>query len=168
MLGQALFEAAGAGDLRAVAFLLREKTTIGYTRKADANTTGPDGATALHEACRESRRSKSANPRIIGLGNALSSCRRRGLPDRVGVIKALVEAGAAVESQDSEGNTPMMAAAADGGGETVTALAAAGAEIDAAGATRRGRTPLVIAAQKAVSLGEGPPGQVWYVCRFQA
>ncbi|CAN0527442.1 unnamed protein product, partial [Ectocarpus sp. 8 AP-2014] len=64
----------------------------------------------------------------------------------------LVEAGAAVEARDRRGFTPMMTAGEKGSRETVAALANIGAEIDAKEARGGKRTPLVVAAQKAVSL----------------
>lgn len=73
-------------------------------------------------------------------------------PNWAGVIQALVEAGAAVEARDRRGFTPMMTAGEKGSRETVAALANIGAEVDAKEVRGGKRTPLVIAAQKAVSL----------------
>lgn len=72
-------------------------------------------------------------------------------PDWVGVIRALVRAGAMIEARDGRGYTPMMTATEEGSKETVSALAALGGEVDAMEARGGKRTPLVIAAQTAVS-----------------
>lgn len=183
-LNRVLIEAAGEGDLRAVAFLLRP--AVGWRVGADANATaGANRSTALHVVCRharcyddaegtkeaESLARRSARKARIGCdecgltttetaavkkklnqqGNNRGENRgRRDRPDRVGVVRALVEAGAAVEARDGDGFTPMMSAAGEGCGETVVALATAGAEVDAAESGVGRRTPLVIAAQKSV------------------
>lgn len=141
---------------------------------ADANATGTDNkSTALHAACRHDYYSVGGGTKKEAELRARSSrscdeCsltatvknkpnqhsdrgRRRDRPNRVGVIRALVEAGAAMEAKDGEGFTPMMTAAGEGCGETVVALATAGAEVDVAEAGVGRRTPLVIAAQKSVS-----------------
>lgn len=172
VINQALVEAAGAGDLQAVSFLLREKAIgIFYVPKADANATATLGSigtktTPLHVASRRGQglseglwshntTSDARNIATAGKGNATSigtSAVRGGISDWVGVIKALVEAGAAVEARDGKGLTPMMATADGGSGDTVTTLAAIGAEVDATESSGCGRTPLVIAAQTAVSL----------------
>lgn len=167
-LSQALAEAAGAGDLKAVSFLLREKTIalgVSYVPGADVNSmvigsAGP--STPLHIACRgeselfdgQSSRSAAASKgtRTKGVASwTTKNNERLGVADWVGVIKALVQAGAALEATDGDGKTPMMAAAEGGSGETVAALAGVGAEIDAVETAGEGRTPLVIAAQQAVS-----------------
>ena len=177
-LNQALIEAATEGDLRAVAFLLRPAE--GWSAGADANAKGTNKSTALHVACRHAQYhdvggTKEAERLSRSTRSARSSCDecvlttetavkmklspqgnrgdrgRRDRPDRVGVIRALVEAGSAIEAKDGDGFTPMMIAAGEGCGETVVALATAGAEVDAAEAGIGRRTPLVIAAQKSVS-----------------
>lgn len=57
-----------------------------------------------------------------------------------------------IEATDGHGLTPMMATAAgEGGGKEIAALAAVGAEVDVAEAGIERRTPLAIAAQRAVS-----------------
>lgn len=170
VLNQALVEAAGAGDLQAVSFLLREKS-IGklHIAKADVNATTTlesteNRTTPLHVASRRGQGlsnglwlNSTGNARNTGTsceGNTagIGAGTAQGInSDWVGVIKALVEAGAAVEAGNGEGLTPMMAAAFGGGGDTVTALAAIGAEVDATEISGCGRTPLVIAAQTAVS-----------------
>ncbi|CAB1120702.1 unnamed protein product [Ectocarpus sp. CCAP 1310/34] len=76
---------------------------------------------------------------------------RGNAPNWAGVIQALVEAGAAVEARDRRGFTPMMTAGEKGNRETVAALANSGAEVDAKEARGGKRTPLVIAAQRAVN-----------------
>lgn len=174
-LNQALVEAASEGDLRAVAFLLRP--AVGWGVGADENARGTNRSTALHLACRHAHSSnaggtKEAETLARSSRSGCDECAlttetalkkklnpqgnrgdrgRRDRPDRVGVIRALVEAGAAVEAKDGDGFTPMMTAAGEGCGETVVALATAGAEVDAAEAGIGRRTPLVIAAQKSVS-----------------
>ncbi|CAM9256511.1 unnamed protein product [Scytosiphon promiscuus] len=70
-------------------------------------------------------------------------------PDWVGVIRALVNAGAMIEARDGRGFTPMMTAAEEGSKETVAALAALGGEVDVKESRGGKRTPLVIAAQTA-------------------
>lgn len=75
-----------------------------------------------------------------------------GSANWVGVIQALVEAGATIEARDGRGFTPMMTAAEEGSRETVAALATLGAEVHAKELRGGRRTPLVLAAQKAVSL----------------
>lgn len=204
-LERALVEAAGEGDLRAVAFLLRPPTAaaaIGGAKQpaglglagavgaggADANATaGPERETALHAAAaarpfgkatptagnRAEDTAARAAPTAGGGGGRGSGGgdlppdkdqRRSGggrwlkghgggsSPDWVGVIQALVQAGATVEARDRRGFTPMMTAAAEGRRETVATLANLGAEVDAKETRGGRRTPLVLAAQTAVSL----------------
>lgn len=166
-LNQALIEAAAEGDLRAVAFLLRPR--VGRSVAADANAMGSDGVTPLHAACRrepgtlafsntgkyDSRDSSrntaaSANSKGStwrgGSGGGRTGeggVGRRSNGDWVGVIRALVEAGAAIEARDGQGFTPMMATAAgEGGNEAIAALVAVGAEVDVAEAGIGSRTPL--------------------------
>lgn len=165
-LNQALVEAAGEGDLRAVAFLLRP----GLCRSVggDPNATGTDGTNALHAACQggypgSKNKPKHTVPDSNGFGSKANNGgkgksfgqsgnkKAQDRPDWAGVIKALVEAGAMVEAKNVGGFTPMMTAAGQGGAETISALAAVGAEVDAVEAGGGKRTPLVIAAQKAVS-----------------
>lgn len=169
MLNQALMEAAGAGDLRAVSFLLREKTIAAgvlHVPKADAcaEISAPESpggmTTPLHAASREGSglpnqlwshtTGETRSMTIVDSRKSAGIVRGGGDADWAGVIKALVEAGAALESGDGEGLTPMMAAADGGGKDAVSALAAVGAEVDAAERSGCGRTPLVIAAQRAV------------------
>lgn len=165
-LNHALVAAAGKGDLRAVAFLLHP--AAGWSLGADPNATGADGETALHAACRvdqlgrngePTRTTQTRNgPELATTTVSKDDVRQpnhngggRGRCDWVGVVKALVEAGATIEAKDGKGLTPMMTAAAEGGRETVAALAAVGAEVDTAEAGSGRRTPLVIAAQADVS-----------------
>lgn len=175
MLNQTLLEAASEGDLRSVAFLLRP--TVGWGVGADVNATGTNRSTALHVACRHAHYCDAGGTKGVEtlVRSAQSGCNecalttetdvrkkmnpqgnrgdhgRRDRPDRVGVIRALVEAGAVIEAKDGDGFTPMMIAAGEGCGETVVALATAGAEVDAVEAGIGRRTPLIIAAQKSVS-----------------
>lgn len=174
-LNQALIEAAGQGNLRAVEFLLRP--AIGWSVAADANASETGNrSTALHVACRHdyfsaeggTKKEAKTLARSTQSAQSCDECsltatvksnynphsdrgRRRDRPNRVGVIRALVEAGAAIEAKNGEGLTAMMTAAGEGCGETVVALATAGAEVDAAESGEGRRTPLVIAAQKSVS-----------------
>lgn len=210
-LERALVEAAGEGDLRAVAFLLRPPTTAAAAAirgakqtaglglagavgagGADANATaGAERETALHAAAAARRggkagagagagnRAKDTAAREapmassgVGSGDANNDGgdlppdkdqRRSGgdrwlkghgggaSPDWVGVIQALVQAGATIEARDRRGFTPMMTAAEEGSRETVAALANLGAEVDAKETRGGRRTPLVLAAQAAVS-----------------
>lgn len=162
-LDRALIEAASAGDLHAVTFLLRPG--VGWKTGADVKGTADYGITALHAACMYAperamafQGNSAVEPdvrRVSADGDrGLSSERRKwGLidrPDWIGVIRALVEAGVPVEANDWKGFTPIMSAAAEGDGETVAALAAFGAEVDAVAGEISKRTPLVIAAQTSV------------------
>lgn len=205
-LDRALVEAAGEGDLRAVAFLLRPAAAFGMKQGTGVGAcTGPGGAnvnaaagaegeTALHAAassggsrdelhrapattvtecpdndeCRNglstvlpvsptvNSRSNASN--LGGLmhkreersgGNWLRG--QENSPNWVGVIQTLVQAGAMIEARDRRGFTPMMTAATEGNKETVAILATLGAEVEAKEVRGGRRTPLVLAAQKAVS-----------------
>ena len=213
-LDQALVEAAGEGDLRAVAFLLRPPATAAPGAKrgvrvglctglggADANATaGTGGETALHAAAsagsggerRHARatavaesRDQGADQSVVGVSTAVpvapvggcsstSGNHRGGLPHSndlgggggggswlrgqesrpnwASVIQTLVQAGAMLEARDRRGFTPMMTAAAEGRRETVAVLATLGAELDTKEVRGGKRTPLVLAAQEAVSI----------------
>lgn len=205
-LDRALVEAAGEGDLRAVAFLLRPAVAAGMKQGAgvgvckglggaDANATaGAEGETALHAAASAGSRSgrphasattvtggrdkdagRSGASTAVPMAPAVSSSsgagNRGGLshknerysgenwlrgqeksPNWVGVIQALVQAGAMMEARDRRGFTPMMTAAVEGTRETVTILATLGAELDNKEVRGGKRTPLVLAAQEAVSV----------------
>lgn len=144
-------------------FLLRPG--VGWKTGADVNGTADYGLTALHAACMyasersmEFQGNSSVEPdicRVLADGDrGLSSERGKwGLtnrPDWIGVTRALVEAGAPVEANDWKGFTPIMSAIAEGGAETVAALAAFGAEVDAVEGGVSKRTPLIIAAQTSV------------------
>lgn len=192
-LHRALTEAAGEGDLRVVAFLLRPMA--GWNAGADVNARGIGGGTALHAATRSELHpvSTATMPNIqVSGGAARAACSGReldalrtmnklegedGLPihsrhglgrserrDWVGVIRALVEAGAAVEARDDKGRTPMMVAAEFGGKGAISALAEAGGELDAAESGSGKRTPLVIASQKSVSSINDISPYVWCDC----
>ncbi|CAN0464218.1 unnamed protein product, partial [Hapterophycus canaliculatus] len=86
----------------------------------------------------------------------------------VGVIRTLVKAGAMIEAKDGRGFTPMMTAAEEGSKETVSALAALGGEVDAKEARGGKRTPLVIAAQTAVSLKNVSALRKPFPCCYQS
>lgn len=162
-LDRALVEAASAGDLRAVTFLLRPG--VGWKTGADVDGTADYGLTALHAACMHTSERAMAfqgngavRPdvcRVLADGDRRLSSKRGmwGLtdpPDSIGVIRALVEAGAPLEANDWKGFTPIMSATAEGDAETVEVLAALGAEVDAVEGGVSKRTPLIIAAQTSV------------------
>lgn len=205
-LDRALVEAAGEGDLRAVAFLLRPAAAFGMKQGvrvgvcaglggAGANATaGTEGRTALHAAASgggggerhrapattaTEGRDKDAGQSGLSSAvlvtptvNSSSTTSNHGAllhknehrnggnwlrgqensPDWVGVIQALVQAGAMIEARDRREFTPMMTAAAGGSRETVAILATLGAELDAKEVRGGRRTPLVLAAQEAVSV----------------
>lgn len=211
-LDRALVEAAGEGDLRAVAFLLRPAAALGMKRGvgvgictgsggADANAAaGAEGGMALHAAASAGRSGgerhdapvtaatdssrdndadqsggvsaaapvtsmvKSSSGATSSHGGLLHNSEQRGSgggswlrgqessPNWVGVIETLVQAGAMIEARDRRGFTPMMAAAAEGSRQTVTILATLGAELNTKEVRGGRRTPLVLAAQEAVSV----------------
>lgn len=116
-----------------------------------------DGAVLVTPAVTSSSTSTNNRGGLVGVEGQRSGSGNwlRGNGDSanwVGVIQALVEAGAMIEARNGRGFTPMMTAAEEGSRETVAALAAFGAEIHAKEMRGGRRTPLVLAAQKGVSL----------------
>ena len=111
-----LLAAAGSGDAAAVQRLLASPTKPLLDEPA---RTGMD----------------------VGL-NALQLAASRG---HSGIVRALIQAGAAPEARTADGWTPLMFAARAGSAETVSDIANAGAAVDAK--NKAGETALIVAAK---------------------
>lgn len=159
-LDRALVEAAGEGDLRAVAFLLRPAAAVGMKQGvragmctglggADANASaGTDGETALHAAAIGGRRGDRHRPPAT----AVTESRDKDA-DRSGVSTAAVPVAPTVNSSSATSNQSERCSGGNWlrGQENspnwvgvIQALVQVGAMIEAR--DRRGFTPLMTAA----------------------